>query len=298
MHDNDAREGTSPDQLHQQAVDLMNGFAAQKASPFVSALVEKFSMVTLPFSSPTFLPQDFNNPSHRVDDLMGGFPYTSDDYPWPKTKGSDMPMQALLQINLANAGNILSANLGTETLQVWGPVAANANALSTDLDAFCVRLIPADQIVKPPSGAYIDWKVVKNGKPTAAFYMTADAENPVANNTRVRWSAPLPMFGSRQHFLEIAWRDLREASDDFGDDELMDLADEFFDAMDASPLSAGSNADYLGGFGGQTGGEYDPSYGDNLLVRITDGNGFYFATKWITSSKQGLIFNPYFTIRA
>ena len=298
MHDNGIDEEVSPEQMHEQALLLMNNFATQKDSPFVSRLVETFSKVTRAFSLPTYLPQDHNIASQRPDDMMGGFPFTSDEYPWPETPGNDLYMQPIVQLNLANAGRILGVDLGTATLQVWGPVAEKVNELSTDIDDFCIRLIPGDQIDKTPSDFFPDWQMLKKGMSTSAFHMQLDQDAPAANMPRVKWSAPLQMFGSKQHLLEIAWSDLRNESDAFGGDELIDLADQFMDCLDASPLSAGSNTDYLGGFGGQSGGEYDPSYGENLLVRITDGNGFYFAIKWMNSGTKGLNFEPGFTIRA
>jgi hypothetical protein len=207
-------------------------------------------------------------------------------------------MQPIVQVNLTNAGRILGVDLGSATLQAWGPVAEKVKDLSTDIDDFSIRLIPEDQIVKTPSDFFPDWQMLKKGMSTLVFHMQFDQDVPAANMPRVKWSAPLQMFGSKQHLLEIAWSDLRNESDAFGGDELFDLADQFMDCLDASPLSAGSNTDYLGGFGGQSGGEYDPSYGENLLVRITDGNGFYFAIKWMNSGKKGLNFEPGFTIRA
>lgn len=298
MHDNGIDEEVSPEQMHEQALLLMNNFATQKDSPFVSQLVEKFSKVTRTFSLPTYLPQDHNIASQRTDDMVGGIPYTSDDHPWPKTRDSDLYMQPIVQLNLTNAGRVLGVDLGTETLQVWGPVAASINHLSVDMGDFCTRLISKDQIDTTPSDFFPDWKMAKGGKPTTVFHLGLDQDSPAARKPRVNWSQPLQMFGSKQHLLEIAWSDLRNESDAFGGDELIDLADQFMDCLDASPLSAGSNTDYLGGLGGQSGGEYDPSYGENLLVRITDGNGFYFAIKWMNSGKKGLIFEPGFTIRA
>lgn len=297
MSNNANKDEASPSQLHAQAIQLMTEFADQQSSEFVSNLVEKFSKVTRAFSQPTYLSQDTGSAQHRRGDLVGGFPYTNEEHPWPKTPGNDLYMQPIVQLNLANAGSILGADLGTATLQVWGPVAEKINDLSTDIDDFCIRLIPEGQMVIAPSDFFPDWRMLKKGIPTAVFHMQFDQDAVTATMPRVKWSEPLQMFGSKQHLLQLAWADLRKESEDFGDDELIDLADQFMDYLDASPLSAGSNTDYLGGFGGQTGGEYDPSYGENLLLRITDGNGFYFAIKWMMTGKKGLVFEPSLAIR-
>jgi len=226
--------------------------------------------------------------------MVGGFPYTSDSYPWPKTPASDLPMQPIVQLNLAGVAKILGVELGTELLQVWGPVAPTVGELSVDIKSFLLRLIPQEALSEHPSDFYPDWRSTGTGN--TAFHMQLDLEEPVAVNPRLHWGQPMQMFGSRQHFLEMAWSNYSAESEEMGTDELIDLADEFTDLLDASPLSNGSNSDYIGGFGGQRGGEYDPSYAEKLLFRLNDGNGFIFAIQWSNGVKQGLKFEPAFTL--
>ena len=292
---NNATDDLPADQLHRQALLLMSEFAESKASPFISKLVDQFAKVTRTFSCPTYLPQNTGNPAERTDDMVGGCPYTSDSYPWPKTPGSELPMQPIVQLNLAGVGKILGVDLGSDLLQVWGPVAPTVDELSVDIQSFLLRLIPQDARYAPPSEYFPDWR--STGKGNTAFHMQPDHDDPVAKKPRLHWGQPLPMFGSRQHFLQMAWSNYPVEREEMGSDELIDLAQELIDVLDDSPLSNGSNSDYIGGFGGQRGGEFDPSYAENLLFRLNDGNGFIFAIHWSVSKKQGLTFEPAFTLQ-
>lgn len=295
MTEKETNEDQSADRLYQQALHLMKEFTESKGSPFISRLVDQFSTVTRTFSRPTYLPQDLGNQSQRTDDMVGGFPYTSESYPWPKTPGSDLPMQPIVQLNLGTVGRILGADLGTELLQVWGPVAPEIRQLSVDSKHFLLRIIPLDALAQPPSEVLPDWRSTSSRTGKTAFHM--QLEGPVAGNPRLQWGQPMPMFGSMQHLLEMAWSDYAFESEEMGIDELADVATEFIDFLDQSELANGNNSDYIGGFGGQNGGEYDPSYGDDLLFRFSDGDGFYFAIKWTRGVRQGLKFEPAFTIR-
>ncbi|MEI8158030.1 MAG: hypothetical protein WCH60_14290 [Burkholderiales bacterium] len=295
---NEAYEGQPADELYQQAVHLMKEFAESKGSPFFSKLVDQFSTVTRTFSSPDYLPQDSDNQSQRTDDMVGGFPYTSKSYPWPKMPVSDLPMQPIVQLNLGTVGKILGTDFGTELLQVWGPVAPTMRELSVDIKHFMLRLIPLDALAEAPSDFLPDWRSASTGSCKTAFHMEIADDEPAAGNPRLQWGQPLPMFGSMQHLLEMAWSDHAIEAEEMGKDELIDVSIEFIDYLDPSGLTVVRNPAYIGGFGGQDGGEYDPSYGDDLLFRFSDGNGFFFAIKWTRGAKHGLKFQPAFTIRA
>lgn len=287
----------TPAALHLQMLHLLSEFSKSKNSIFICKLIERFSAVSRTFSCPIYLHQDLTAPCQRIDDMVGGFPYTSDLFPWPQSRDTDLPMQPIVQINLESIGKILGIELGTETLQVWGPVALNVGELPSDIGSFLLRLIPRDALSVSPSDYLPDWRSTGSSKEKTVFHMELDADEPAASNPRVQWGQPLQMFGSQQHFLELGWSKFSKESEDFGSDEFFDLSDELMNCIDDSPLSNRNNADYIGGFGGQSGGEYDPSYGENLLFRFNDGNGFVFAIKWDISAVQGLKFESAFTLR-
>lgn len=287
---------------HDQALILMKEIAEQSASPFIIKLVEKFTHATRTFSLPSYSAQDATNPEDRRSDLLGGAQFTSDEYPWPQMADSGLYMQPILQLNMTTAGKILGMDLGTDTLQVWGPVAVDVYDLSTDIEDFCIRVIPEQSIAKAPSDFLPDWKVgldvSKDVSNTVCFHLMFDDSDERSSQSKVTWGQPLQMFGSIQQLFDIAWAELRKDLYEYGSDELSEFAEQLMEQLESSPLMAENNTDYLGGWGGQTGGESDPSYGDNLLVRLTDQNGFYFAMKWELHPKKGLIFEPRFTIRS
>ena len=283
---------------HDQTLILMKEIAEQSASPFIIKLVEKFTHSTRTFSLPSYSAQDITNSEDRRSDLVGGALFTSDEYPWPQMADSGLYMQPILQLNLTTTGKLLGKDLGTDTLQEWGPVAVDVDDLSTDIEDFCIRVIPVQSIAKAPSDFLPDWKVSLDGSNTVFFHMVFNVSDERSTLSKVTWGQPLQMFGCIQQLFDIAWAELRKDLDSYGSDELMEFAEQLMEQLESSRLMATNNTDYLGGWGGQTGGESDPSYGDNLIVRLTDQNGFYFAMKWDKHPIKGLIFEPSFTIRS
>jgi len=82
---------------------------------------------------------------HRISNqVVKGFPYTSEKYPWPTTDNGSF-LQPLIQLDLSNASVRLSKNLGEGLLQVW------ANAEVTTL---VQRLIPVEAMLDSPSNFY------------------------------------------------------------------------------------------------------------------------------------------------
>lgn len=292
-------QSLTPEQLHEQALLLMAKFAASKNSSFLTKLIDCFSKTTRIFSCPTMSRQESNSLSHRVDDLVGGIPFTSSSYPWPLTSSNDLPMQPIVQLNLGSAGKILGAEIGSELLQVWGPVATDYRDLSFDSSAFLLRLIPQSALAEIPLDPPSYWTADSYDQPPLVYHMNFDESEEVLTKPRLQWCQPRPMFGSAQHFLELAWNEFWDESESFGSDELIDVADEFLVALSFSPLSNSANGIYIGGFGGQRGGEYDPSYiptssVHSLLVRVTDYNGATFAVQWENHKRRGLSFEVAF----
>jgi hypothetical protein len=277
----------------------LNEFAGQSGNPFVAQLVSQYLVVTRPFSFPSCQAQDLNDPTHRRRDLIGGFPYTSEAFPWPTTEDNGLSMQPIVQLDLTNAGRILGQELGDQLLQVWGPVFSSVKETSAALrmhgtSVLKIRLIPRDHLAATTSDFLPKWSKLRSGRAPANYLMDFSDDYSFATQPLLSWSPALPMFGSHQQAYELA-SSLRGNGGSPNDDELSNIVDGLLDAADNSPLMPGGT--YLGGVGGQSGGEYDPSYCDNLLVRISDGNGFYCAVQFTTGGTHGPIFESNFSIR-
>lgn len=286
---------------------MLRGFAAQSGQALAERLVARYLAAVRPFSGPTFHVQDLNDPSQRTRDLIGGLPYTSEAFPWPLTQGSGRPMQPIVQVDLASAGKNLGVELGGDLLQAWGPVYASAKECSSALgkhgtEVLKLRLLPRDRLADPLVAVYQNWSTLDDGKTRAEYLMVFEDDDPCATQHLISWNPPLPMYGSPQHLFDLAWG-LRADDRSLDDDELSELVDGLVDACDDSPLVPTSWRTYLGGYGGQSGGEYDPSYypsshDGGLLVRISDGGGFYFAVKYSVDGRARVEFEAAFTIRA
>lgn len=277
----------------------LNEFAGRSGNPFVTQLVNQYLAATRPFCFPSCHVQELSELTHRRRDLIGGFPYTSEAFPWPTTEDSGLSMQPIVQIDLLNAGSLLGQNLGDQLLQVWGPVFASAKEASAALgrhgtSILKTRLIPRDQLSEAASEFLPTWSKLGSGQTRTDYLMEFSDDDLFATQHLLSWSAALPMFGSHQHVFELA-SSLCGEDGSPDDDELADIVDGLVDAAGNSPLVPGGT--YLGGVGGGNGGEYDPSYCPNLLVRISDGNGFYFAVRCTTDGRRGPTFESSFSIR-
>ena len=290
-------EDLTSNDIYKDLCAKLKEFAKSKNNPFVEQWVDIYAKAVRPFCTPTFSKQDTSDVTQRRGTLVGGFPYTSASFPWPKVPGSELFMQPIVQLNLATVSQLLKIDLGTGLLQVWGPVVPRSQSwIGID---FLTRLIPPESATGTPDEVLYDWKVLKNGKPIVAFGLELDETHPADAAPCVTWSAPLPMVGSRWHISQAAHNLMRTIKEDFDWDEIINYCEEIEEAaLWDSPLWPGDLV-YLGGFGGQDGGENsDPSSSDDLLVRISDNSGYHFCLHWAKQRDGSLRFLPDFTIRA
>ncbi len=275
----------------------MNTFGDIKGIKFISDLIHRYASSTRTFCYPTLCAFDKEDISHRRGEMIGGIPYTSASLPWPAMPTNGLFMQPIFQIDLGNASSILGVDLGSGVLQGWGPVALNTRELSVDSRDFLIRHISSESLSDSPNPEFPDWKRQGKNKSTVCYFMARNDEYGAFEETRIKWDEPMQMFGSREQFLETARDNFKVEREEFGDDEFMELADEFMEAISESPLVGGYISDYLGGFGGQAAGEYDPAYGDNLLLRLCDGEGFFYAVHWARDRNGQLQFLASFNLR-
>lgn len=290
----------------QSAIDEMhlriNAIRKAKDDPIVDTILDRYAAGARPFCPGVFDAQDIANPAHRVVDLIGGWPYTSEEYPWPKTYGGPLWMQPLVQLRLAKVGQLFGAEIGDGLLQIWGPAFTDVDSVLEQLsEPFLTRIIPAQALKTSPSDFVPDSVVWDNGQfksrnPDIQFLMNPSEDCEFLTNAVVDWQAARPMFGTFCHLYDVLTLD--EQDDMGGSDEYWPIAEELDELLSSSPLSMAQHAVYLGGLGGAAGGSEDPSFGKSLLLRLHDGNGFHFAITLKVNKSQQLEYLPVFRIRS
>ena len=116
----EVRENLSADKLFEDAKVRLKRIIDEQTDPALRASLITYSETSLPYLLPKFHSLDRSNRLHRFDDqLMNGFPFTSSQWIWPKSK-SDTHLQPLVQLNLERVGASLAIDLGRGLLQIWG----------------------------------------------------------------------------------------------------------------------------------------------------------------------------------
>lgn len=107
----------------QRAIDGWDGSDDDDGvHPILRDAVPKYAATGRPYALPGYFPQDKSNVELRTHDMIGGYPYTSAAYPWPRTEDNGLYMQPVVQINLALASELLGEEWGAGLVQVWGRV--------------------------------------------------------------------------------------------------------------------------------------------------------------------------------
>ncbi|HPW29062.1 MAG TPA: WGR domain-containing protein, partial [Rhodoferax sp.] len=258
------------DAQYRSDLGTLTEFAEQM--PELKPWIQDFAQISLPYCVPTMKPQNRTNAQQRWDDLIGGFPYTSKQFPWPIHELTDRPMQPILQINLEQAGELLDEHFGDGLLQVWGMAPAKNPLL--------LRVIPKSaQLDKPddffPDGA--DWEMpeslrLSGDQPLGEEDLfeprkcMMDFDKSIVVKPRAIWKRAGRMFQIDGKFMSDP-----EVSTINGDD-VFDLLNTVMESV-THPYCG----NYLGGFGGAAGGDSDPHFVDpktgKLLARVSDENG-------------------------
>lgn len=215
-----------------------------------------------PFALATQSVQDLKNPSCRKLDLVCGVPFTSDKHPWPKDSESGLWMQPIVQLNLATLKEVFQVDWGEDLIQVWGRVLRDVKTSGLSNEPMILRLVPASDTKEPLDLFTPNWRNKKGAK----FFSFFD-ESSYLRREVFHWYRAGEMYGTRQQLLDFSY----DQVEDFGDEEFNWL-DEVMDSMSESPLCGENHSNFLGGWGGRY-GEQDASYGDGLVLRISDGDG-------------------------
>jgi len=103
-------------------------------------------------------PKDMN----RLGNMVGGWPYTSEKYPWP---GGNDPYPPFLQLNLKDISCYSNTDLGEGLLQVW---ATHGSSI--------IRVIEPEDLESPPSNDYFDTGILKMGEDNPDSFEQLDVE--------------------------------------------------------------------------------------------------------------------------
>jgi hypothetical protein len=94
------------------------------------SILAEYLKLSRRYYTPLYFPQDLDKEDDRFCDLIGGFPFTSVDFPWPIDPKTGDYLQPIVQLSLSKVGELLRKNLGRGLIQVWG-YSAEANGHST-----------------------------------------------------------------------------------------------------------------------------------------------------------------------
>ena len=224
--------------------------------------LSRYMLDRRPFALATQSAQDLKNPASRLSDIVCGVPFTSEKNPWPRDDESGLWMQPIVQLNLATLKEIFQVDWGAGILQVWGHVLRDVKTSSLTEQSMLVRLLSARDIEEPLESLIPNWR----NEGGAKFFSYFDESSYVGQEV-FQWYHAGDMYGSRQQLLEFCY----DKVEDFGDEEF-EWLDGVMEAISESPLCGENNSDFLGGWGGRYGVQ-DASYGDGLVLRISDGDG-------------------------
>ena len=242
--------------------DILNRLLRDAPQEGLSLALSQYILDRRPFALMKGLPQDLRDQSSRLADLICGVPYVSEKHPWPKYEQSGLWMQPILQLNLATLRKIFGVNWGDDLLQVWARVESDLNKRSLFDSPLLLRVLPRSDLSDPATNEFQDWRI--GGDPKSFFYFD-DVE--FRGKELCNWYYAGQMFGTRQQLLDFAYKRVS----DFGDEEF-EWLDATMEELSESPLCGENESDFLGGWGGKH-GENDASYGDGLVLRISDGDG-------------------------
>lgn len=143
------RARLSPETLVKEAESNLQKFKEKQKDSLAAEFMEQYIKVAerLPYAIPSFCEFDPKNPEHRVaDQVICGFPYTSQSWPWPQDAAGKF-MQPVAQIDLSNAGKILGKDFDDGLLQVWFSVDPDSK-VEGSWDPL-VRFIPRTSLREP-----------------------------------------------------------------------------------------------------------------------------------------------------
>lgn len=249
--------------------------------PEVKEALKVFANEGRPFALPSFKTQDRSLAKQRTADLLGGFPYTNDAYPWPTGGPEGLYMQPVIQVNLQDAGKMLNFDFGEGLLQVWSVVGRAVKSFNTvemalDTDkskGVMQRVIPIDEISKPASDFFPDftpWIKSDPGTDQGGLLFIEPDKN-MTEGSIVKWKQakqwmyPTPFY--ELHNIDALVPNPAEVTEGVDGYDLFEELKAGVSALLKTPADGG--ACYLGGVRGYGDGrDADPAQGFPVLLNI------------------------------
>lgn len=248
----------------------------------VKEALEVFSAEGRPFALPSFKQQDRTSTKQRVADLLGGFPYTNEAYPWPVGGPDALHMQPIIQINLEKAGKLLNFDFGSGLLQLWGIVGKDKESFDSIQLAFdpnktkgiFARVVPIEDIKQKPSDFFPEfapWLRVSSSDSDRSGHLFIDPSQQMALGSTIAWRvSKYFMYPKPCHDFHDVAKLVPNPSEISEGVDGMDLFDEFRAAVNGflkTPHDGG--VCYLGGVRGYDAGRYsDPAQGYPILLAL------------------------------
>lgn len=248
------------DKVHQFDLATIAEGVENTLNSGMKAWLNAYAQMSLSYCLPARNAQDRKNAKQRLDDMVGGFPFTSELFPWPKEEGSGREMQPIFQVNLKNASELLHFDFGSGLLQVWGTAPSSKPLF--------LRIIPEVNLLDTVSSYFpenADWERVLTQDESQDEERTYLLDFPVdiLKKPRITWKYAGQMFQAVDDYMPV----------DFPDDEDFESSADYIEGIKQS-LTVAHRGNYLGGFGGCLGSGYNflvtnPET-SHLLIRITD----------------------------
>lgn len=234
-----------------------------------------------PFALPKFKQQDRTSVKQRTGDLLGGFPFTSDAFPWPRGGPEDLHMQPLIQINLDKVSKLLDFDFGRGLLQLWGIVGGhresfNAIEMAFDSDfnkGVLARIIPSDQTLGVPDEFFPEfapWLICKEDVHDRVGQLFIEPSREMSIGSLITWKPsnefmyPMPLY----EMHDVNSLALTIVKDDVDSYELFEELKAAVSVGLKTPSDCGNC--YLGGVRGYGDGRYaDPAQGFPVLINIS-----------------------------
>jgi len=247
----------------------------------VKEALQIFALEGRPFALPSFKLQDRFSKKQRTADLLGGFPYTNDAYPWPSGGADGLHMQPVIQVNLEEAGKLLNFDFGEGLLQIWSVVGKDEKSFSRVEMAFdtdkskgvMLRVIPVEEVSKTPSDFFPDfspWLKNESGIDRGGL-LFIEPDKHMAEGSLVNWKQakqlmyPTPLY--ELHSIRVLTPNPAEVTEGVDEFELFEELKAVVCTFLKTPADGG--ACYLGGVRGfGDGRNADPAQGFPVLLNI------------------------------
>jgi hypothetical protein len=183
----------TPEYFYKLDLDEILKIASRQDDDAIRSCIDMYANTTRLFCVPEFIPLDRKNPQHRLEDqVFSGFPFTSEEFPWPVEKLGRY-MQPIAQIDLAKASSLLGVELGGGLIQVWGGVESGKKV------ELLTRLVPPSSLANaldwfyPEHAPWLDKSLAFEGCVHSSVD-AADFPSFGIDNCRIVWRATGQMF--------------------------------------------------------------------------------------------------------